>query len=283
MKCLGFFIGHKNYLPHARLLCKSIRENTHLEEEYEICAVTPAHLELTVNIPGVRHLQFDISPEYRAIPYVDKMFAAAALEAVCEEEYIWMDVDSYFFKHLEFRKSTEIYANPVDKKNIGDIYGEERSALWLALFKYFDIPDIYPFVTTRVTKERIYPYYSVGMVLINKNRELFRTVRDSICSLLSYEYINRLLQAFELNSRYLHQAVFTCAVLKLYNKSVKPLPYAVNYSVSLHENTPTPIPFEDIISIRYKDYFEKHNPPYIWKDIFEHEMKDLKTTWYYPC
>jgi hypothetical protein len=281
MKKLGFFVGHKNYLPHAILLCKSIVENTHLGAEYEIVAVTPKHLNLSVEIPGVTQITVEIAPEYRAIPYLDRMFAAAAFEDVCEDEYIWMDVDSYFFKHLEFRNSTEIYANPVDKRNIGDIYGEDRSPLWLALFKYFDIADIYPFITTRVTKERIYPYYNNGMVLINKNRALFRTVKDAICVLMTYDNIKRLLQISEQNLIYFHQAVFTCAILKLYHKSIKPLPYAVNYSLDLHEHTPTPVPFEDIISIRYGDYFEQHNPPHIWRYIFEHVKKDLKVTWYY--
>jgi hypothetical protein len=256
-------------------------ENTHLGAEYEIVAVTPKHLNLSVEIPGVTQITVEIAPEYRAIPYLDRMFAAAAFEDVCEDEYIWMDVDSYFFKHLEFRNSTEIYANPVDKRNIGDIYGEDRSPLWLALFKYFDIADIYPFITTRVTKERIYPYYNNGMVLINKNRALFRTVKDAICVLMTYDNIKRLLQISEQNLIYFHQAVFTCAILKLYHKSIKPLPYAVNYSLDLHEHTPTPVPFEDIISIRYGDYFEQHNPPHIWRYIFEHVKKDLKVTWYY--
>lgn len=281
MKKLGFFIGHKNYIPHAILLCKSIAENTHLWGEYEIVAVTPKHLDLSVDIQGVTHIMVDIAPEYRIVPGIDKMFAAAAFEEGCEDEYIWMDVDSYFFKNLEYRKSTESYANPVDKRNIGDTFGEDRSLLWLALFKYFDIADIYPFMTTRVTKEKIYPYYNNGMVLINKNRELFRTVKEAICILLTYDNIKRFLRVSEQNLINFHQAVFTCALLKLYHKSIKPLPYAVNYSLDLHEHTPTPVPFEDLISIRYGDYFEKHNPPIIWKDIFEHAKKDLKVTWYY--
>ncbi len=278
MKKLGFYIGHKNYIPHAMLLCKSIAENTHLNGDYEIYAVTPRHLNLSIDFPGVTQITFDIPIEYRTIPNVDKMFAAAAFEETCEDDYIWMDVDCYFFKHLEFRKSTEIYANPVDKRNIGDIYGEERSPLWVILFKYFDIPDIYPFMTTRVTKEKIYPYYNSGMVLINKNRALFRTVKEAICILLTYENVKRLLRISEQNMIYLHQAIFTCAMLKLYHKSVKPLPYAVNYPLHLHESTPTPVPFEDIISIKYEDYFERHIPPNIWKYVFEPIRKDLKVT-----
>jgi len=281
MKQLGFFIGHKNYIPHAMLLCKSLEENADQREEYQIYAVTPKHLMLEIDIPGVKQITFDMPMEYASIPYVDKMFAAAAFEAICEEEYIWMEVDSYFFKPLEYRKSTEIYVNSVDKRNIGDVFGDERSEIWLQLFQYFGIPDIYPFMITRVTKERIYPYYNVNMVLINQNRALFKTVKEAICILLSYDKIQKLIQTSELNKTYLHQAVFTCAVLKLYNKSVKPLPYAVNYPLYLHENTPTPVPFADIISIRYHDYFEHHNAPSMWREIFDPVKKDLKVTWYY--
>lgn len=281
MKKLGFYIGHMNYLPHAALLYKSIVENTQLSQECEIYAVTPEHLDLTAALTGVNQLKVSIEPGYRAIPYMDKMFAATAFEKVCDEEYIWMDVDSYFFKHLEYRKSTEIYANPVDVKDIGDIFGEERSDLWRILFKYFNLADIYPFLTTRVTKEKIYPYYNVSMVLVNNNKELFKTVKEAVYEIFALDSIKRMITMSELHRTYIHQAIFTCAILKLYNKSIKPLPYGVNYSLSYHEKTPTPIPYGDVISIKYHDTFEKNGVPNVWKEIFEPVKKDIRASWYY--
>lgn len=281
MRKLGFFVGHMNYLPHASLLYKSIVENTQLYEDCEIYAVTPDHTDIIVDIPGVKQLKVSIEPWFRVIPFVDKMLAAAAFEEICEDEYIWMDVDSYFFKNLEYRKSTEVYANPVDVRNIGDIFGEERSDLWRILFKYFNLADIYPFITTRVTKEKIYPYYNVSMVLVNSNKELFKTVTEAFLDIFSIESIKRMISASELHRTYIHQAIFTCAILKLYNKSIKPLPYGVNYSLSYHEKTPTPIPYEDVISIKYDNTFDRNGVPNIWKEIFEPVKKELKATWYY--
>ncbi|HWT73457.1 MAG TPA: hypothetical protein VN258_01865 [Mobilitalea sp.] len=281
MKKLGFYIGHVNYLPHATLLYKSILENTQLSEECQIYAVTPENLNLTAALMGVHQLKVSIEPGYRAIPYVDKMFAAAAFENICDDEYIWMDVDSYFFKNLEYRKSTEIYANPVDEKNIGDIFGEERSDLWRTLFIHFNLSDIYPFLTTRVTKEKIYPYYNASMVLVNNNKELFQKVKYSIYELMNNESIKRIITSSELHRKYIHQAIFTCAILKLYNKSIKPLPYGANYSLSFHEKTPTPIPYGDVISIKYHNAFEKNGVPNIWKEIFEPVKNNIKETWYY--
>lgn len=281
MKKLGFFIGHINYLPHATLLYKSMVENTKLCEECEIYAVTPEHLDIPIHIPGVNQLKIAVEPGFRVIPFIDKMLAAAAFEKICDDEYIWMDVDSYFFKNLEYRVSTEIYANPVDIRNIGDVFGEERSDLWRILFRYFNLADIYPFLTTRVSKELIYPYYNVSMVLVNSNKELFQTVKEAIFDLFTYESIKKMINSSELNCTFIHQAIFTCAILKLYNKSIKPLPYGVNYSLSYHEKTPTPIPYADVISIKYDKSIEKNNIPSIWKEVFETVKKDLKITWYY--
>ena len=281
MKKLGFFIGHVNYLPHATLLNKSIMENTLLCDNCEIYAVTPEHLDITVGLPGVKQLKVLVEPGFRVIPFVDKMYAAAAFEEVCEDEYIWMDVDSYFFKNLEYRESTEVYANPVDVRNIGDIFGDERSDLWRILFKYFNLADIYPFITTRVTKEKIYPYYNVSMVMVNSNKELFRTVKNAFYDIFSIESIKRMINASELHCTYIHQAIFTCALLKLYNKTIKPMPYGVNYSLSYHEKTPTPIPYEDVISIKYDNSFDRNGVPNIWKEVFEPVKKEIKATWYY--
>lgn len=269
MKKLGFYIDQVNCLPQATLLYKSIIENTQLSKECEIYAVTPEHLNMTVALAGIKQLKVSIQPQHNDIPYVEKMFAAAAFESICDEEYIWMDVDSYFFKNLEYRKSTEIYVNPVDDKNIGDIFGEERSELWRILKTKFDLSDIYPFLTTRVTKERIYPYYNVSMVLVNNNKEIFKLVKESINELFNIESIMRMINMSELHRTYIHQAIFTCVILKLYNKSIKPLPYGVNYSFSYHEKTPTPLPYGDIISIKYHNSFEKNGVPQIWNEIFE--------------
>lgn len=274
MKKLGFYIDQVNCLPHATLLYKSIIENTQLSKECEIYAVTPEHLNITGALAGIKQLKVSIQPRYNDIPYEEKMFAAAAFESICDEEYIWMDVDSYFFKNLEYRKSTEIYANPVDVKNIGDIFGEERSEIWQILKTKFDLSDIYPFLTTRVTKEKIYPYYNVSMVLVNNNKEIFKLVKESIKELYDIESIKRLITMSELHRTHIHQAIFTCVILKLYNKSIKPLPYGVNYSFSYHEKTPTPIPYGDIISIKYHNSFDK-NVPQIWNEIFERVINKI--------
>lgn len=281
MKKIGFFIGHGNYLNHARVLCKSILENTSLTQEYQIFAMTPEYIDLKVDIPGVVQINVDVPMIYRSIPFIDKMLAAASFESNCADGYIWMDVESYFFKPMEFLNDAGIYVNPVDKRNIGDVYGGGQSTIWQIIYRYFQLSKEQPYVNTSVTKEKIYPYFNVGMVVVNKHKDLFKTVREAILELLDYDELKKQIDESVIHKIFMHQAIFSCAVMKKYGKNIKPLPYGVSYPLHLHEFNPAQIPMEDLISIRYDNYFDSNSIPLIWKHIFNDIKNDLKSNWYY--
>jgi hypothetical protein len=282
MNKIGFFIGHKNYLPHAMLLCKSLSDNFFKGKEFETYAMTPEHQNIRLPAPDVTQVSFAVPPAFRHIPFADKVFAAAAFEAKCESGCLWLDADSYFFKAAEFPETPELLMNPVDKKNIGDACRGERSILWLILYDYFSLAPIDAFVVTRAAQERIYPYYNMGMVAVNDKRNLFNTTKDALSGLLKREDIKKILEASALHSIFFHQAVLTCAALKLYGfENIGDLPCGVNYPLHLHAKHKMPIQPDDLVSIRYDTFFEENEVPAQWKHIFSNTKNQLRNTWYY--
>lgn len=285
MKRIGFFVGHADYLPHATLLANSIQRRSVFGEDVEIFALVPEHLEFRLDIPGVTQIPFQFPVEYRTIPFVDKMLAAAAFEEACGDQYLWMDVDSCFFAAPIFPDDAEICINPVDKRNIGDLYGAPRSGLWQLLSEYFHLENrsaAFGLLVTTVSREAIYPYFNVGMVAVRKHRGVFSLVRVALNELLRKAEVLDLLHGAKINAVFIHQAVFTCAVMSLYGAdSVKPLPSGVNYPLHLHDNHPNPMALTDLISIRYDTYFESHGVPACWQELFPKTPESLRMAWYY--
>lgn len=172
--------------------------------------------------------------------------------------------------------------NPVDIKNIGALYNEEQPLLWKVLYDYFKMDEEHiPCVTTSISKEQIYPYYNAGMFVVKQPRNLFTDTKQSIIELLEHNDIKNLLKSSQLNRIFIHQAIFSCMVLKKYEDKISPLPYGVNYPLHLHAKNPTKVPFSEIISIRYDDYFDSNPSPEIWNNTFKGKEKDLKSYWYY--
>src|SRR5665648_151017 len=119
---IGFMIGHVDYIPHAKLLIGSIVKNMDTVKSVHIFAMTPRDFPIKIGIYGVTQITFDMPKNMVNIPFADKMFAASKFESLVEAPYLWMDVDGYFFKEPNLISDSEISVNPVDQKNIGDLY-----------------------------------------------------------------------------------------------------------------------------------------------------------------
>ncbi|HOP11814.1 MAG TPA: hypothetical protein PK629_10025 [Oscillospiraceae bacterium] len=280
MKRIGTFVGHALCIGKARLLYDSLCQNTDLIGQYQFTVMTPEHLNLTVEVRGIEQINFDLPEEYKPIPFVDKLLAAAEFERCCDDEYLWIDVDSCFFKTPVF-PDAQICVNPVDMKNIGVSYGEPLSPMWRLIYDDFGL-DIHGVgsVKTIISKDEIYPYYNAGMIRAKKPDGLFSEVRTAMTALLKTNEIKNQISS-PLNRIFFHQAVFSCAIMKKYGKTVSPLPYGVNYPLHLRSKDTTPIPLEDIVSIRYDDYFDENEPPERWADFFKGREDALKSVWYY--
>lgn len=274
---IGFFIGCKEQINQGKILVESIKKNLRVE----IYIIIPEALEKNINIEGVNIIKIEIPNDLYMIPFVDKIFAASKFEEICNERYIWVDVDSYLFKPFKIPNENGIHVNPVDKKNIGDEFGKKRSQIWSITYNYLEINENKKFVKTTISNERIFPYYNVGMVVINNKKELFKNTIKSIEKLLSNSIMKELLEKSFLNKIFFHQVVFTCCLIKSYRNEIGKLPKGLNYPLHLHNENPNSVNLNDIISIRYDDYFDNNLPPVEWKDIFNPIKNDLKSCWYY--
>lgn len=283
VQSIGFLVGDSHYLPHARLLTESISRSADSLLLKEVCAMTPEHLNLQVELPGVTQVHFPAPAASPQLPFLDKMQAAAAFEANCTAGYLWLDVDSCFLQAPRFPSGAAISVNPVDKRNVGDVFGAPRSQLWHLINQYFqlDAANI-PAVTTTVSQEVIYAYFNAGMVLVQQPLGLFRRVREALAALLERTDVQALLQSSRLAAIFLHQVVFTGAMLRLYGAdSISPLPTGVNYPLHLHNEHLHPAELADLISIRYDTYFEKHRVPAELSQLFPADTEQLRMLWYY--
>ena len=279
MKRIGTFAGHSLCIEQARLLYDSLCQNTDLTGQYQFTVMTPEHLKLTVEALGIEQINFNLPEEYRPIPFVDKLVAAAEFESRCDDELIWLDVDSCFFKTPVFADSP-ICVNPVDMKNIGISVGEPLSPIWKLIYDYFGLGvNSVGSVITGISKDQIYLYYNAGMIRIKKPDGLFFEVRAAMTALLKTDHVQKQLE-MPLNRIFFHQAVFSCAILKKHGRLVSSLPYGVNYPLHLRAKDPAPIPLEDVISIRYDDFFDENKPPEQWANIFKGREDVLKSVWY---
>ncbi len=236
-----------------------------------------------VDLKGIRELRFVLPKDFRAIPFIDKMFAAAAFEEKATCPLLWLDIDSFFLKKPEFTSKAALRLNPVDQRNIGDLYGEERSLLWQILMKYFALDPTEQFpVRTGISAEWIYPYFNVGMVYQQRTSQIFGLTRTALCRLLPRLDLQALLNEKYSNTLFLHQAVFTAAVLKTFRQDqIQSLPNGTNYPLHLHAAQTKPICLEDLCSIRYDTFFAKNEVPPSWQPLLGKRREDLHMRWYY--
>ncbi|GAB6106565.1 hypothetical protein [Fusibacter bizertensis] len=292
MRGIGFYVGHVNYFAHAKALIYSISQNTNLLEKYEIFMAVGNHVSTdSVQFneafdPKMTHLvSVEIPVKLRHIPYLDKLIAAQSIESRCDEGLIWLDVESYFcnFKRLLPNEMTgEIYVNPVDKKNIGIAYGASLPFIWQEITSKLGV-DLTDFdgVYTGISNEKIYPYFNIGMVWIEVSRGVFSLTVDTLFQMLEMDSVIDDIEKNPLSMIFIHQAVFTVAMLKLYGDLILPLPQKMNYPLHLFEEDANPPDLRQIQSIRYDDFFDKHPLPADLASWFNGQEKNVKSIWYY--
>lgn len=275
---IGFFVGHKKYEAHAEVLCKSLLA---VYPEAEITAVMPLDSNIMLGYESVRNIKTIVPEDLKRLPFGDKVHAASAFEEHIQGESLWVDVDSIFIKKANFSKKNSISVNPVDKRNIGCVFPEPPSDLWHFLYDYFDLETPGFGVQTTVSREMIYPYYNIGMVYRSDQRKLMKKTRDALMDVTKSGFIKGLMEKSQLYSIFLHQAVFTCILMKLYGSEVDPLPYGLNYPLHLESENAEPIPSNDWLSIRYDHYFDTHPCPEMLLHQVGEKASKLKSVWYY--
>lgn len=278
---IGFFIGHSHFLPHAITIVESIKKNM---PNTLIKAVVNDY-DYNFFCSALKSYQLSIIKinKYSNYPFIDKIQAAAEFEKLCDKEYLWVDVDSYINKKLLFNSECDIQINTVDIRNIGVFYKKEIPDLWRIIFDCIQIDyTTYDSTETTISKETIYPYYNVGCVYVNENKNLFQYTFNKTKFLLNNDEFIKSVESSILNKIFFHQAIFTATLLSLYDsKDIKPLPRGVNVPIHLYKKNELMIDFDHISSFRYDNYF---NEEMIDKNMPEALVKKknlLTMLWYY--
>ena len=278
MITFGFSFEHPHEVNQAKLLVRSLETHFSIGPEAQILFFTPTHLPIDVSGLDRYHRTVDVPAGARTLPFAYKVYAAAALEAMVEGPLVWLDVGSVILQPFRIPSTPEILINPVDIRNIGDLYPRPRSAFWSLLKSYFDLPHPEAPVMTRVTREEIYSYFNIGMIIINQNRHCFALATQALDNLLKQESIHHLIDTSSRHAIFLHQAVMTCAILKCYPTSSRgALPVGLNYPLHLQEKIFSPLSLHQLLSIRYEDYFETHEIPQPWQPLFGDLLDASKT------
>lgn len=269
MITFGFSLEHPHEVNQAKLLVRSLIAHFPIGSTAQLFVFTPTHHPFSVDELEPYRRNVDVPVIARSLPFAHKVYAGAALEAMVEGPFVWMDVGSVVLKPFEIPLSPEILINPVDIRNIGDLYPRPRSAFWSLLKSVFDLPHPEAPVITRVTREEIYSYFNMGMIIINQNRNCFALATQALNDLLKQESIHHLIDTSSRHAIFLHQAVMTCAILKCYPTSSRgALPLGLNYPLHLQEKIASPLRLHQLLSIRYEDYFETHEVPLSWQPLF---------------
>jgi len=275
---IGFFIGHEKLVGQAHALVDSINKLSCFADS-EITLVTKKNI--LKYFDNIEIKKMHITNEYLEFPFCDKIYAASCFEKENDGEYLWIDVDSYFFSPIVFNKSVPILLNAVDMRNIGNLYNEELDEFWSELYGFFNLELTQGKGITTITNDEIYPYFNVGMVMVNKNKRIFNTTNNAIREIVKINKIQGILNRSNIHRVFFHQAVFSCVVLDLYKNEYEPLPQGVNYPLHLFDKDKTIQNLSKIKSIRYDNYFNNNQPPKIWKENFKPYENKIKNYWYY--
>lgn len=278
---IGFFVGHRHFLPHAISLVESINKN--IPSALITVVVTEEEYDFFCSAFEVYKLEIIKINKYSAYPFIDKIQAAAEFEKSCTHEYLWVDVDSYINKKLLFDMGSSIQINTVDIRNIGIAYKEKLSNLWKRITDHFHIDyTTYDPTKTIISKETIYPYYNIGCVYVRENKNLFQFTFNNIKILLKDDRFLKAIESSILNKIFFHQAVFTAALRHLYDsEEIKSLPRGVNVPIHLYKKNNLKINFNHISSFRYDNYFDNELIDDNLPETLKKKTKLLTMLWYY--
>lgn len=279
---IGFYAGHEHFLIHSQVLLDSLNK---AYKEPSVTIIVPRDL-LDIYQNNFKRYKVSILGQETTshYPFFDKIQGAALYEAKMKDHFLWLDVDTYFINTFEPDPQAQIQVHPVDKKNIGILHHQVYSPLWVHVLSYFNpksIKNLSP-VKTKITKETIHPYYNMGCVWIGQGKNIFQRTHQILHQIQDHSTWIQLIQENPLNQIFIHQVVFSCALLEAYGQeNIKDLPSNMNFPIHLYKDYEGNLNFDEFISFRYDDYFNqptgKLNLPQPLLEVKDH----LKMIWYY--
>ena len=292
---IGFMIQNESMLAHGKLLMRSLVK-TNYESLRIMVPETEMDLvqELRSAYPDTKILvtPFSIPKRYRTFPFADKLLGAAEAEKAVEGTLLWMDTDSLAFQDLsmlELNEETVFAYRPVDKKLVGCEEGEPLTAFWQQIYSAFELVDDFTPMKTGVEEVEIRPYFNAGFFILRTEKGILQFWRDRFFTIIEHEEMHAYFEEHVLFKIFLHQAVFTGAVLASTTAAERYLmPQTVNYPIYFHEQHPihdSVCSSDDLISCRYDTYFNlpAEERTFTFSDTIKPWIDEeaLKLGWFY--
>jgi len=238
----------------------------------------PADLVESLRNFPVRQLQYRLPDSLQAVPFAQKVFAAAEAEAAVNYGSLaWLDTDTLVLERpdaLCLPPGKEAAGCPVHLKNISSPADRPPDAFWAFLFEQCQTPAEHIFaITTQVDCVSIHAHFNAGCLSVRPGAGLFNSWKESFERIASTAAARPFLEKSPLHRTFFHQAVLAAVLLAhLSPDEILLLPEEYNYPVFLEEKhglTPPSNP----VTLRYDNYnyFRSGSPAFArWLPKIEH-------------
>jgi putative intracellular protease/amidase len=232
----------------------------------EISAVSKAALEGL----GAEVRAFSLDPGFEALPFADKVLAAAAAEVLAlergraNEALVWMDADTMIVREpseLLLPAGAALAFRPVHHRLIGSLAGGVLEPFWERVFSFCGTDPAAAFpITSTIDRQRIRAYFNAGLLAARPGAGLFAGWAAVLRRALGSPGLKTLIDGDGRTRVFLHQALLAAVAPRLLPRSaMRELSFAYNYPLHLHARCPSelkPGKLEDLVTMRYEDRAE---------------------------
>ncbi|MBL8968558.1 MAG: DJ-1/PfpI family protein [Spirochaetaceae bacterium] len=219
---------------------------------------------------GAELVPYAADEEARALPFGEKPFAAAAVEARCRspvggggaELLAWLDPDAFVVREPgEFLlpAGTDLAFRPVHHTLVGSRFEAPLDVYWTAIHEAVggDPAAAFP-MTATIDRAVLRPYFNAGCLALRPEIGLLAAWAAAFSRCLAQAKVTATLAADPRRGIFLHQAALTAAALaRLPRAAMRELSFAYNYPLHLHGRCPPelrPRRLEDLFVLRYDEW-----------------------------
>lgn len=256
----------------AILLAESLRAFGGALASSPLCVMSPASTPLAdadadrLIAWDVRLESFPLAGDVRAFPFAAKTVAAAAAEALVEDQadvLAWLDAGSLILQEpvdLLLPPGIAFAYRPVDHRLVGSRYDAPLDAFWTLIYQDCGVPEAHVFpMKPSVAEAPIRPYFNAGMLVVRPGLGLLRAWADRFLALYDQPRYQSFYQQNELYRIFVHQAALAGVILAaLPPQAMRELPPHVNYPLHMHAEYPAdrrPARMNNLVSLRYEEVF----------------------------
>lgn len=210
------------------------------------------------------YFEEDLNEEYTEFPLINGHFGARFFEQNFPEygHVMLLDTDTVFLNNFAFILDAQdqgVFVAPVDNKGVGITGNTDKDhAFWQNLYGHLGIALPQRRVTTRVGREKIWPYYNAGFVY-KKNIPGFFTQWLSDFQAIYQSDIRSLFSGKDGSKTIFLEQVALALTSERYTSTVHLLPDTMNYPIPFHprlSQRSDGLQLMDLVHVHYHRWFQ---------------------------